>query len=169
MFCDAAVISSTDIDFTKLIAATSRVVGHTVSAASDASARKISKYEKFVSCLNALKNKDAPVGLEAVYLSHLHFGVLFVCDSRTVEDSIPHLAGMAITTVPTVATGVICAVASGDLRAWKSSVITGTQDDKCRVLFCSIMTALESVGVGSIWSAKTKRPVGDVFQLEDKR
>lgn len=166
---DARLINQPSIDFATFLGIANEALGYSPAGKSDASARKLSDAEKFLSCLEALHNPKAAPGLYPHLLNHVSFSVLIAADERDLLDILSAASGMSFVTTETRARGIQLCVVSGSLAQWRSAVIGGTQvRGECQALYCKILTLFEQAGL-NVWKDCTKRAEGKLFLLEDHR
>ena len=72
----AILISAPAIDFRTFIGLSHKVLGRSPAAPSDACRRELSDAERFLSCLAALRDEHAPIGLSPRLLAHVSFSAL---------------------------------------------------------------------------------------------
>jgi hypothetical protein len=153
------LIQQPSIDFAKLLATSHDMFGYSISAASDASHKRLSDSERFLSCLSAMKNQNAPVGLPPHLLSHVSFSILIATDDRDLMDILECCSSMTFTTADTVVRGVQAAVVTGTLLQWKTAVLSGCHEitePSVRFLFNKILAQFEAANLG-VWSDCTRK------------
>jgi len=153
------LVQQPSIDFAKLLATSHDMFGYSLSAASDASHKQLSDSERFLSCLSAMKDQNAPVGLLPHLLSHVSFSILIGTDDRDLMDILECCSSMSFTTAYTIIRGVQAAVITGTLLQWKTAVLAGcheTTDPSVRFLFNKILAQFEGANL-SVWSDCTRR------------
>jgi hypothetical protein len=170
---EAVLINRPAIDFGVFLGASSQVLGYSPGAAADQSHREVCDAERFLSCLAALRDRDAPAGLPPTLLTHVSFSSLIVADDRDMLDILERCAGMPFARADTLVRGVQCAVVSGTLAQWRDAVKSGSSADvvpstrrcfnKLHSLFCH-----EGLNVWTDFRAR-EAPDRMTFLLEDKR
>jgi len=168
----AVLIQQPNVDFSTFLSTAHQMFGYSPSSAVDAVNKQLSDSERFLSCLSAMKDQNAPVGLPPHLLAHVSFSVLVAANERDILDVLEYCSTMAFTTAETVARGVDAAVITGTLSQWRDAVIAGCQpqaEASVRALFNKILTLFESQNL-SVWSgcSRTTHP-DDTLLLEDLR
>jgi hypothetical protein len=105
MMPDTVLVKSPSIDFRTFIGLGHKVLGRSPSATSDACRRELSDAERFLSCLAAMRDERAPVGLSPHLLKHVSFSAFIGADERDMLE-ILQLAGMPFVVVDTIVRGV---------------------------------------------------------------
>ena len=172
MPADAILIQQPAIDFTKFIGLSHKMLGYSPASAADASRRKLSDAERFLGCLAAMKDVDAPVSLSPHLLAHVSFSVLLAASERDMLDILEYCSAMPFVATDTVARGVQATVVTGTLAQWRDAVISGCQPDvevSVRGLFNKILSLFESACL-NVWTDCERRPASDnTLLLEDHR
>ena len=83
---DAVLIQEPAVDFTTFLGLSHQMLGYSPARAADASPRELTDAERFLSCLAALRDPEAPAGLTANLLAHVSFSVLVAADERDLLD-----------------------------------------------------------------------------------
>jgi hypothetical protein len=165
----AVLITQPAIDFTTLLTVSHKALGYSIAAASDASGKKQHAAAKFISCLSALRDKNAVVGLTPNLLNHVSFSALILADELDTIDILECAAGMPFVSTETVAANVQLSIVTGTLAQWRDAVVSGTRrGGTVQVLYCYIMGLFEAHNLNP-WADFNKRWTGQVFLLEDKR
>ena len=68
------------VDFDTLLGVSHQLLGYSPASAVDSSRAGHCEIERFISCLAALRDADAPAGLTPNLLSFAHFGFLIAAD-----------------------------------------------------------------------------------------
>jgi hypothetical protein len=169
---NAILIQQPSIDFARFLAASHQMLGYSPGGIADASGRNLHDAEKFLSCLSALKDPNAPVGLPPHLLTHVSFSVLVAADERDMQDILECCSGLPFVIADTLVRGVQVAVVTGTLAAWRDAVISGCQhavEPSVRALFNTVLGLFEAVNL-NVWTDCERRPAtGTTFLLEDKR
>jgi hypothetical protein len=134
------LIQQPSIDFAKLLATSHEMFGYSISASSDASHKRLSDSEKFLSCLASMKDQNAPVGLSPHLLTHVSFSVLIATNERDLMD-------------------VLECCFTGTLAQWKTAVMSGcheTTEPSVRYLFNQILAQFEAANLG-VWNDCTRK------------
>jgi len=172
MQADVILIQQPAIDFTKFIGLSHKMLGYSPASTVDASRKKLSDAERFLSCLAAMKDGNAPVSLSPHLLTHVSFSVLLAASERDMLDILEYCASMPFVATDTVARGVQATVVTGTLAQWRDAVISGCQPDvesSVRVLFNKILSIFESACL-NVWTDCERRPAQDnTLLLEDHR
>ena len=95
MMPDAVLIQVPSIDFRTFIGLSHKVLGRSPAASSDACRRELSDAERFLSCLAAMRDERAPVGLSPHLLKHVSFSAFIGADERDMLE-ILQLGGDAV-------------------------------------------------------------------------
>lgn len=174
MPAEALLIAEPAIDFTTFLGMSSKALGYSPASAADASHKKLSNTEKFLSCLAALRDKRAPAGITLNLLSHASFSILVIAEEEDLLDILECASEMSFVRAPTVMRGIEIAIVSGTLAKWRDAVKCGMNEvvePPVRLLWTKVMTIFERLGLASVWSDSTKKPSPDSigFLLEDKR
>jgi hypothetical protein len=168
-----SLIQQPAIDFASFLGVALHALGYSPGAKADQVRREMSDAERFIACLSALHDQDAPAGLAPNLLSHVSFSVLIAAYERDLVDIMSAASGMAIVTADTQVTSVMLAVMTGTLAQWRDAVKTGSSQSaqfSVRWCFCDIMHLFEGQGLGSVWKDFNAKPLPDsTFYLEDKR
>ena len=127
---EVLLITTPAVSFAPSSAACLHVLGYSPPRAADASSRELSEPEKFLSCLAAICDQKAPVGLAPNLLSHVSFSVFVVADERDVLDILERCAGMPFVTAETTVRGVTAAVVTGTLAQWRDAVAAGSVNER---------------------------------------
>jgi hypothetical protein len=133
--------------------------GYSISASSDASHKRLSDSEKFLSCLASMKDQNAPVGLSPHLLTHVSFSVLIATNERDLMDVLECCSSMPFTTADTIVRGIQAAVITGTLAQWKTAVMSGcheTTEPSVRYLFNQILAQFEAANLG-VWNDCTRK------------
>jgi len=169
---DAVLIQRPAIDFTTFLGLSHKMFGHSPASAADRNRRQLNDAERFLSCLAALKDTNAPVGLPPNLLTHVSFSVLLATSERDLLDVLGYCARMPFVAADTVVRGIQAAVITGTLAEWRDAVISGCQANvevTVRALFNKILSIFEAANL-NVWSDCTRRPSKDnTLLLEDKR
>jgi len=155
----ALLIQQPKIDFTKLLATSHKMFGYSLSAHSDASHKQLSDSERFLSCLAAMKDQNAPVGLPPHLLAHVSFSVLIAANERDLVDILECCSRMSFTVADTIVRGIQAAVITGTLSQWKIAILSGCHEStepSVRYMFNKILALFESDNLG-VWSDCTRR------------
>jgi hypothetical protein len=171
MIPNAVLIQQPAIDFSTFLGLSSQVLGYSPGTSADSSRRQLHDAEKFMSCLAAMKDQHAPVGLSPHLMTHVSFSVLVVADERDMQDILECCSGMAFVITDTVARSVQATVITGTLSQWRDAVISGCQfavEPSVRALFNRVLSLFESVNL-NVWKDCERKQVGPTFLLEDHR
>jgi hypothetical protein len=154
----ALLIQQPSIDFTKLLATSHEMFGYSLSANSDASLKRLSDSERFLSCLAAMKNNNAPVSLSPHLLTHVSFSVLVAANERDLVDILEYCSSMSFTVADTIIRGIQAAVVTGTLSQWKIAVLSGCHEStepSVRFMFNKVLAIFEADNLG-VWSDCTR-------------
>lgn len=171
MIPDALLIQQPSVDFTAFLGRASHALGFSPSSQADACRRQLHDSEKFLSCLSAMKDQEATVGLSPHLLAHVTFSLLITADERDMLDILEYCSGMPFVAADTCARGIQIAVVTGNLSQWRDATISGCQpqiETSVRMLFNNVVALFESVNL-NVWTDCERRPAGRTFLLEDHR
>lgn len=172
MIPNAVLIQQPAIDFTRFLGLTSQMLGYSPGTSSDSSRRQLHDAERFMSCLAAMKDRSAPVGLPPHLMTHVSFSVLVVADERDMQDIMEICSGMPVVITDTVARSVQAAVITGTLSQWRVAVVSGcqfTSEHGVRALFNKVLSLFEAVNL-NVWKDCDRKPAGgSTFLLEDQQ
>jgi hypothetical protein len=171
MNSNAILIQQPAIDFPSFLLYAEQALGYSPGVSSDSSPLQLHDSEKFMSCLAAMKNQNAPVGLPPHLLTHVSFSILACAEERDMQDVLEYCSGMPFVTADTVARGVQITVITGTLAQWRDAVIAGCQphtEPSVRVLFNCIQSLFIGVNL-DVWKDCKRKQVGHTFLLEDHR
>ena len=169
----AVLIQQPSFDFSTFLVVSHDMFGYSPSASSDASHKQLSDSEKFLSCLAAMKDRNASVSLPPHLLTHVSFSVLLASNERDILDVMEYCSSMPFTSAETIARGIDAAVVTGTLAQWKNAVVAGCSPDvepSVRFLFNKILSIFEAANL-SVWGDCTRKTNRDdnTLLLEDKR
>jgi hypothetical protein len=169
---DAVLIQVPSIDFRTFIGLSHKVLGRSPAAPSDACRRELSDAERFLSCLAAMRDERAPVGLSPHLLKHVSFSAFVGADERDMLE-ILQLAGMPFVVVETIVRGVQAAIVTGTLSQWRDAVVSGCSKGvptPVRHCFNKLYGLFTAAGL-NVWGDYTPRNTPDqtFLLLEDKR
>ena len=172
MMPDAVLVQVPSIDFRTFIGLGHKVLGRSTSATSDACRRELSDAERFLSCLAAMRDERAPVGLPPHLLKHVSFSAFIGADERDMLE-ILQLAGMPFVVVDTIVRGVQAAVVTGTLGQWRDAVVSGCAKGiptPVRHCFNKLHGLFTAAGL-NVWQDYSPRrdPDQTYLLLEDKR
>jgi hypothetical protein len=166
------LISQPNIDFTTFLGLAHKVLGYSPSANVDQSRLDHSDAERFLSCLAALRDPNAPAGITPNLLAHVSYTVLMMADERDLIDILEATAGIPVVTSETLARNVMLAILTGTLAQWRDAVVSGSTraaEFNVRQTFCQIMSLFEQAGLGKVWKDYQSKPLDDnTFYLEYK-
>ena len=170
---DAALIQVPSIDFRTFIGLSHKVLGRSPAAPSDACRRELSEAERFLSCLAAMRDERAPVGLSPHLLKHVSFSAFIGADERDMLEILQLCGGMPFVVVETIMRGVQAAVVTGTLSQWQDAVISGCSKgipSPVRHCFNKLHGLFIAAGL-NVWRDHTPRSTPDqtFLLLEDKR
>jgi len=170
---DAVLVQVPSVDFRTFIGLTHKVMGRSPAAAADASRRELSDAEKFLSCLAALRDANAGVGLPPHLLSHVSFSAFIGADDRDLLDILQCCAGMPFVTANTTIQGVQIAVITGTLAQWRDAVASGcgrSIETSVRHCFNKLYGLFVAAGLNVWGDFQTRQAQDQTFLLlEDKR
>lgn len=170
---DAILITQPSVDFRTFVGLSHQALGRSPMEAADAAHRELSDAEKFLSCLAALRDSEAGVGLPSHLLSHVSFSAFLAADERDLLDILQCCAGMPFVATDTNLRGVQLAVVTGTLAQWKEAVVSGCRRDAetaVRHCFNRLYGLFVAAGL-NVWTDFQIRQTPDqtFLLLEDKR
>ena len=168
---EAILIQQPHVDFNAFLGACHKVLGYNPSKRSDATNRQIHEAERFLSCLSAVREESAPVGLSPSLLAHVSFSVLVVTQERDMQDILQYCSGMPFVVADTLARGMQVGVITGTLAQWRDAIASGCEaaaEETVRRLFNKILGLFEASRL-NVWADYIKREQGRTFSLEDHR
>ncbi len=172
MSSHAILIQQPSIDFTQFLGMSHEMFGYAISAKADASRKQLTDTERFLSCLAAMQNEEAPVSLPPNLLTHVSFSVLVAIDDREMLDVLTCCSKMPFVVADTVARGIQVAVITGSLSQWRRAVLAGCRVEaqpSVRELFNKILSIFEAACL-DVWSDCRRRAGPDnTLLLEDQR
>jgi hypothetical protein len=173
MLPSVVLISVPSIDFRTFIGLSHKVLGRSPAASSDACRRELSDAERFLSCLAALRDEGAPVGLSPHLLTHVSFSAFIGADERDMLDTLQLCGGMPFVVVETIVRGVQAAVITGTLSQWRDSVVSGCSKgigSPVRHCFNKLHGLFTAAGLNVWGDFQTRQAPDQTFLLlEDKR
>jgi hypothetical protein len=125
--------------------------------------RELSEAEKFLSCLAAMHDSEAPAGFAANLLTHAAFSVFLIADDRDLLDMLERCSGMPFVTAETTVRNVMAAVVSGTLAQWRDAVAAGstrTVKSSVRIGFNNVYGLFRGAGL-DVWGDYSTRPAPD--------
>jgi len=170
---EAIIIGRPAIDFTTFLGVAVKVLGHSPGTAGDTSGKCLADATRFLGCLAAMRDPQAPAELVPKYLNHAAFSVLVVATEPDMLDILECASSMAFVTAETTVVGVLAAVITGTLAQWKNAVLSGSVSDTqpaVRFLFNRIHGLFCDDGL-NVWTDFRRREARDqvTYYLEDKR
>jgi len=168
---EAVLITGPATDFSTLLSLTHHALGYNLASAADASPRKMTDAEKFLSCLAAFKEEAAEITPNL--FSHVSFSVLVIASQRDLLDILER-AGMPFVSAETTVAEINVAVLTGTLAQWRDAVASGTNEaasPTVRTCYSKILLLFDRAGLTSVWNDFERRTALDRsgFLLEDKR
>ncbi|MHB8108086.1 MAG: hypothetical protein ACYDH4_11770, partial [Candidatus Cryosericum sp.] len=148
-------------------------LGRSPAAASDGCRRSLSEAERFLSCLAALRDERAAVGLTPHLLQHVSFSVFMGADAPDMLDILQCCAGLPFVVADTTVRGVQIAVVTGTLAQWRDAVVAGcgkTTASSVRACFNKLHGLFAATGL-NVWGDYQTRQAPDqtFLLLEDRR
>jgi hypothetical protein len=168
---NVVLIQQPSIDFSTFLGLSHQALGRSPARAVDASNRKHSDTERFLSCLASLRDSKATIGLTPNLLTHVSFSVFIAADERDLLGLLEAAAGMPFVQAETNQQYVNIAVVTGTLAQWRDAVKSGSSpnvEPNVRICFNRILGLFEQAGL-NVWTDMVKKPLGPTFLLEDKR
>lgn len=170
---EVIIIRRPEIDFSVFLSITLKILNRSLVSAADASTRNLTDAERFLSCLAAMSDPDAAVGLDAKLLPHITYSILIVADSPDILDIVECAVGMPFVFTETVARGVFMVVVTGTLTQWQAAVLAGSAsgvEATVRYTYNQIYGQFRNEGL-NLWAGFQQKQTSDrvTFLLEDKR
>lgn len=169
---EVAIICQPLVDFGTLLTAAHQALGYSLATATDATPKRLSDAEAFITQLATMQHPQAAVGFERGLLGHVAISVLVAADLADMLDIYTATPGMAHVHNNTIRPGVVMAVISGTLAQWRESLVWGTNHSGagCRAAFSKLLTRFEALGLGQIWQGMVRRETaGGLTAITDKR
>ncbi len=167
------VIVQPNIDFNTLIALNSQILGYSLSHKVDQSRLDHSDIDRFLSCLGAFRNEDAPITPTPESLHFASTTLQITADERDMLSIIESALGMPVFVRETIVRGVLSAIIHGTLAQWRAAVKSGARQDadrNVRACYCQIMGLFEQLGLKDLWNDYQTKSMNDrTFYLEDRR
>jgi len=172
MRVDAFLIQQPSVAFGPFLSLTREAMGYSVVAKCDSSGRQLNDAERFVSCLEALRDPNAIPALWPHLLNHVSFSVAMIADDRDMIEILELASGMHFVRAETRARGIDLAVITGTLAQWRDAAKNGTQQGGVvQVAFCKVIDLFVQVGL-NVWKDFNWKPDSvnkGLFLIEDKR
>jgi hypothetical protein len=172
MRVEVILIQQPDIDFPAFLSLGREAMGYSLAAKCDASGKVLSDAERFLSCLDALHDRNATPSLRTQLLPHVSFSVAILADSFELLDIAECASGMPFIHAETKMRGVDLAVITGRLSEWRDAVLNGTaRGGVCKAAYCKIVNLFVQAGL-DVWkdySRKYDSQDRTQFLIEDKR
>lgn len=168
---DAVLIQQPSVNFGLFLGLASKALGHSPAAAADKTTRELSESEKFLSCLAAFREDDAPVGFNLSLLAHVSFS-MFVGAHRDDLTDIVEFGNMPFVAAETELDEFRVAVMTGTLAQWRDAVrcgLTVAAPEHVRRCYTKIMSQFERAGLAPVWRDLERKSDRVGFLLEDKR
>ena len=168
----AVLIQKPAIDFTQFLGSSHEMFGYTLSAKADSSQKQLTDTERFLSCLAAMQDEEAPVSLPPNLLTHVSFSVLAAIDDREMLDVLTCCSKMPFVVADTTARGVQAAVITGSLSQWRRAVLSGCRAEaqpSVRELFNKILSIFEAACLNVWTDCRRRAGPGNTLLLEDQR
>lgn len=163
------LIQKPSIDFQTFLATTLKALGYNPSKSVDGSSIDHSESERFLSCLAAMQDKDAPVGLPPRLLSHVSFSVLIIVEQLDLTEILEAAGEMVFVTAETVMRGIDIAVITGTLKQWKDAVTHASgRSPACQDCYGKVLSTFKAVGL-DVWDGIEVRDNQGTLRLEFKR
>lgn len=164
----AILITQPAIDFKGFLAVTHQALGYSLAASSD-KAHDQHPVERYLSCLAAMRDQNAPAGLASNLLYHASFTILLAAEEIDTLSILECAAGMPFVTVETITPGTDLTVVYGTLAQWRDAVVSGTRrGGNVGTLYCSIMAQFEGMNL-NVWSDYNKKWSNGLFVLEHRK
>ena len=163
----AILIQQPAIDFARFLSVSHEMFGYSPSAAADASHKQLSDSERFLSCLAAMKDQNAPVTLPPHLLTHVSFSILVATSERDLMDVLECCSSMPFTSADTIVRGVQTAVITGTLSQWKTAILAGCSEyteSTVRHLFNQMLGLFEASNL-NVWGDCVKKESRDQHTL----
>ena len=164
---EVLLVTTPAVNFRAFLGACLHVLGYTPARAADASPRDLSEAEKFLSCLAAIRDQQAPAALAPNLLAHVSFSIFLVADERDLLDILERCAGMPFVTAETLARGVLATVITGTLAQWRDAVAAGSSrevEPSARAGFNKVYGLFCGVGL-NVWGDYRAREAPDCTLL----
>ena len=120
-----ALIQQPGIDFNTFVSISYQALGYSPSEPSDSCQIPLSDTQRYLSCLAALKDRNAPVDMNPRLQSHASFTVSILADERDIMEMLDLWSGMPFLIAETVERGIQLAFVTGTLAQWHDAVKHG--------------------------------------------
>ena len=168
----AVLITQPDVDFEAFIGLSHQMLGYSPAASADASRVEHSNSERYISCLAALRDRNASAGFTPNLLAFVSFGLYVAADERDMLDIMECCAGMPAVVADTLSRNVVAAMIYGTLAQWRDAVKTGsspTMERNVRAGFNTVRGLFDGLGL-NVWKDMNSRQMPDhTYYLEDRR
>lgn len=151
------------ISFDILLKACDEALDHKVTIGIDATSKKLSDTERFLSILSAMRDSHASVEFPPSLLTHVSFSVLTVADSLDMIDILEACSGMSFTYSETKLRNTLITIITGTMQQWRDAIVTGTKHQQAvvRAGFCQIHNLFVQAGLCSVWHNYEQKPMDD--------
>ena len=122
---DAVFIAKPCFDFNSFLGITGSALGYSPAGASDASVKKLSDAERFISCLAAVRDSEALAGFQEGLLTHISYSILLAAPESAILDILSYVSGMSFIVVNTVVRGASIIILTGTIEQWKNAIADG--------------------------------------------
>ncbi len=121
---EAVLITQPAIDFQTLLGLGRKVFDRHLGSATDTCRRNLSPSERFLSCLAAMRDPKAPLGLARHLLAHVTFSVFIGADEEDMLDILERCPRMPAVVAETTVRGVQAALITGTLAQTEQRHVT---------------------------------------------
>ena len=159
----AILVTLPNVDFTKFVGACREVLGYSPATAANSCRWDLSESEKFLSCLAAIRNQEAPVGIARLCYHIFRVVCLSLRTSGTCSKFWERCTAMPNVSAETTVRGVRAAVVSGTLAQWREVVATASVREthlSVRTGFTNIHRMFIGAGL-NLWKDYSIRDVSD--------
>ncbi len=171
MVPNAALILTPAVDFGTFLGLAREALGYSPAEVLDGSRRQCCETERYLTCLAALRDRKAGVGLAPHLLPNVSCAILAAADERDLLEILQVAAGMPFVIAETRMRGVQLAVITGTLAQWRDAVLAGAKSEhsiNLRHFFNRVMVCFQAAGI-NIWKNCESHPLTDhTFYLTDK-
>ena len=157
-----------DINIDNVLSAAKHAVGN-VSRVADKSTRPLNVYERYLSALSCLQNKDSDLTHSIQNVSvqkHLSFAFLIFEDEDTISKSM-EFSGLSHSVFDTKKKRVKMAIVSGTLAEFRDAIPDCSAIPDLAELYDQIYLAFEAAGFRQVFNFK-KTQQGHTFKLESR-
>lgn len=144
------IIQKPSIDFNSFLSVASQALGF--NPAPDKSHKKMVDSERFILCLQAMKNSDTFCDY---FLEHINLSVMVLALEADLLEVTEICVSMPHTSITTLRRDVCLAVITGTARQWREAIVTGCSKDvslTIGTLFTEVYRVFVKDGFGFVFN-----------------